>query len=174
MSDLKAAAAKKGMTVLAGKGDEDDTLRARSIYVYDTSEFPFHAGELYHQYHNDMVCVPLWRARGKGGGCGGEEEEGIFYRCNDVCGRNCVQTYMLRAAGLQRSMTRYETAGGELRQEVQRSSHCQGRARVCAFLPRKICLASRSAVHAPGQYLSTLAREMTLVPCLPLNDRRDG
>lgn len=55
VSVLQEAAAKKGMKVLAGKGDEDDTLRARSIYVYDTSEFPFHAGELYHQYHNDMV-----------------------------------------------------------------------------------------------------------------------
>ena len=43
------------MKVLAGRGDEDDTLRDRSIYVYDTAEFPFHAGELYHQYHNDMI-----------------------------------------------------------------------------------------------------------------------
>jgi len=52
---LVAAAAKKKMKVLAGRGDEDDTLRDRSIYVYDTAEFPFHAGELYHQYHNDMI-----------------------------------------------------------------------------------------------------------------------
>ena len=52
---LVTAAAKKKMKVLAGRGDEDDTLRDRSIYVYDTAEFPFHAGELYHQYHNDMI-----------------------------------------------------------------------------------------------------------------------
>ena len=59
VSVLQDAAAKKGMKVLAGKGDEDDTLRARSIYVYDTEEFPFYAGELYHQYHNDMVSAAL-------------------------------------------------------------------------------------------------------------------
>jgi len=52
---LEKAAAKKGMRVLAGKGDEDDTLRDRTIYVYDTAQFPFYAGELYHQYHNDMI-----------------------------------------------------------------------------------------------------------------------
>ena len=56
---MEDAAAKKGMKVLAGTGDEGDTLRARSIYVYDTAEFPFHAGELYHQYHNDMVGARL-------------------------------------------------------------------------------------------------------------------
>jgi hypothetical protein len=67
VSVLQDAAAKKGMKVLAGKGDEDDTLRARSIYVYDTEEFPFYAGELYHQYHNDMVseCVPLKHVKGR-------------------------------------------------------------------------------------------------------------
>ena len=35
------AAAKKGMTVVAGKGDEGDTLRDRTIFVYDTTQFPF-------------------------------------------------------------------------------------------------------------------------------------
>ena len=37
------AAAAKGMNVLEGKGDEEDTLLARTIYVYDTSLFPFRA-----------------------------------------------------------------------------------------------------------------------------------
>jgi hypothetical protein len=52
---LEKQAATKGMKVLPGKGDEEDTLRERSIFVYDTTSFPFHAGELYHQYHNDMT-----------------------------------------------------------------------------------------------------------------------
>jgi len=55
MQVLTEAAAKKGMTVEAGKGDEGDSLRDRSIFVYDTAQFPFHSGELYHQYHNDMT-----------------------------------------------------------------------------------------------------------------------
>ena len=33
----------KKVNVLEGKGDEEDTLRARTIYVYDTSLFPFRA-----------------------------------------------------------------------------------------------------------------------------------
>jgi len=52
---LKDFADEKGMKVVAGKGDEKDTLKDKIIYVYDTNEFPFYAGELYHQYHDDMV-----------------------------------------------------------------------------------------------------------------------
>ena len=51
---LQALAAKKGLKLLAGKGNEGDTLQSKIIYVYDTTEFPFHPAELYHQYHNDM------------------------------------------------------------------------------------------------------------------------
>jgi len=51
---LKEFADQKGMKVLPGKGNEEDTLNALTIYVYDTAHFPFYAGELYHQYHNDM------------------------------------------------------------------------------------------------------------------------
>jgi peptide methionine sulfoxide reductase MsrA len=52
---LKYFAEEKGMKVVAGKGNEKDTLKDKIIYVYNTSEFPFYAGELYHQYHDDMV-----------------------------------------------------------------------------------------------------------------------
>jgi peptide methionine sulfoxide reductase MsrA len=52
---LKEYAADKGMKILPGTGDEQDTLKAKSIYVYDTLDFPFYAGELYHQYHDDMI-----------------------------------------------------------------------------------------------------------------------
>jgi len=54
VSVLREFATQKGMRVLAGKGDEGDTLEDKTIYVYDTAQFPFHAGELYHQYHDDM------------------------------------------------------------------------------------------------------------------------
>merc|ERR1711966_52815 len=53
---LKEFASEKGMKVLAGKGNEPDTLKDRVIYVYDTEAFPFYPGELYHQYHNDMMA----------------------------------------------------------------------------------------------------------------------
>ena len=35
-------------------GNEGDTLQSRTIWVYDTRDFPFHPGELYQQYHSDM------------------------------------------------------------------------------------------------------------------------
>ena len=55
MALLRQHAAAKGLSLVAGVGDEGDALEEKLIYVYDTQVFPFHAGELYHQYHNDMV-----------------------------------------------------------------------------------------------------------------------
>ena len=52
---LRKRAADKGLELVAGAGDEGDTLEDRLLLVLDTRDFPFHAGELYHQYHNDMV-----------------------------------------------------------------------------------------------------------------------
>lgn len=52
---LKSLATQKGMRLLEGLGGEGDTLRERSIYVYDTRAFGFYSAELYHQFHNDMV-----------------------------------------------------------------------------------------------------------------------
>eukprot|EP00286_Rhodomonas_abbreviata_P024271 CAMPEP_0181312608 /NCGR_PEP_ID=MMETSP1101-20121128/13791_1 /TAXON_ID=46948 /ORGANISM="Rhodomonas abbreviata, Strain Caron Lab Isolate" /LENGTH=267 /DNA_ID=CAMNT_0023419477 /DNA_START=72 /DNA_END=875 /DNA_ORIENTATION=- len=51
----KDAASKKGMTLVEGKGDDPDTLRTKTVFVYDTALFPFYPGEVYHQYHDDMV-----------------------------------------------------------------------------------------------------------------------
>jgi len=51
----KAYAEKKGMSLKEGKGNDPDTLRKKLVYVYDTAQFPFYAGEVYHQYHDDMV-----------------------------------------------------------------------------------------------------------------------
>eukprot|EP00283_Hemiselmis_rufescens_P023113 CAMPEP_0173448630 /NCGR_PEP_ID=MMETSP1357-20121228/41140_1 /TAXON_ID=77926 /ORGANISM="Hemiselmis rufescens, Strain PCC563" /LENGTH=297 /DNA_ID=CAMNT_0014415161 /DNA_START=26 /DNA_END=919 /DNA_ORIENTATION=- len=52
---FKTAGDTRGMTLVASKGDEGDTLKDKSIQVYDTAKFPFYPGEVYHQYHDDMV-----------------------------------------------------------------------------------------------------------------------
>jgi len=39
-------------TLVAGNGNEGDTLGSKTIYVYDTLAFPFHQAELYHQFHD--------------------------------------------------------------------------------------------------------------------------
>jgi len=45
------------LKLLPGKGGDPDTLGAGTVYIYDTSEFPFYPAELYHQYHDDMTEV---------------------------------------------------------------------------------------------------------------------
>jgi len=52
---LRDDAAAKGMRLVPGTGDEGDTLADKTILVYDSNSFPFHAGELYHQFHDDIV-----------------------------------------------------------------------------------------------------------------------
>jgi hypothetical protein len=44
-----------GAKLVAGNGDEGDTLGTGIIYVYDTMKFPAHIAEKYHQFHNDMT-----------------------------------------------------------------------------------------------------------------------
>mmetsp|Transcript_28860 Transcript_28860/g.42748 ORF Transcript_28860/g.42748 Transcript_28860/m.42748 type:complete len:290 (+) Transcript_28860:42-911(+) len=53
-SDVEAAASAVGMQLLAGEGNEPDTLEAKTVYVYDTITFPFYQAEVYHQFHNDF------------------------------------------------------------------------------------------------------------------------
>ena len=51
---IAEAASASPMRLVAGKGDEGDTLGDRTIYVYDSQTFPFYLAELYHQFHDDM------------------------------------------------------------------------------------------------------------------------
>jgi len=51
----KDAAEQNGMKLAEGKGNDPDTLKKRLVYVYDTAKFPFYRGEVYHQYHDDMI-----------------------------------------------------------------------------------------------------------------------
>mmetsp|Transcript_52508 Transcript_52508/g.93714 ORF Transcript_52508/g.93714 Transcript_52508/m.93714 type:complete len:401 (-) Transcript_52508:220-1422(-) len=39
----------------AGMGDDGDTLGRKLVWVYDTADFPFHIGEVYHQYHDGFM-----------------------------------------------------------------------------------------------------------------------
>lgn len=52
---LRGDAAAKGMRLVQGAGDEGDTLAEKTILVYDSNKFPFYAGELYQQFHDDVV-----------------------------------------------------------------------------------------------------------------------
>mmetsp|Transcript_18856 Transcript_18856/g.39523 ORF Transcript_18856/g.39523 Transcript_18856/m.39523 type:complete len:280 (-) Transcript_18856:1599-2438(-) len=54
-AQVEAAGKARGMTLLAGKGDEPDTLGKRLVYVYDSNKFPFYQAEVYHQFHNDFL-----------------------------------------------------------------------------------------------------------------------
>jgi len=50
---FKRVAEQRGITVEEGAGGDADTLR--TIYVMDSTQFPFHQAEVYHQFHNDMM-----------------------------------------------------------------------------------------------------------------------
>ena len=44
------------MTLLPGRGSDPDTLgRGGLIWVLDSDRYPFYRGEMWHQFHDDMV-----------------------------------------------------------------------------------------------------------------------
>lgn len=59
---VQEAGKKAGFQLIAGKGNDPDTLGKQLIYVYDTAKFPFYQGEVYHQYHNDFQSPPYGKA----------------------------------------------------------------------------------------------------------------
>mmetsp|Transcript_60158 Transcript_60158/g.143394 ORF Transcript_60158/g.143394 Transcript_60158/m.143394 type:complete len:242 (+) Transcript_60158:76-801(+) len=46
-----------GTELVAGSGNEGDTLNTNKVWVYDTDSFPPHTAEKYHQFHNDMLDI---------------------------------------------------------------------------------------------------------------------
>jgi peptide methionine sulfoxide reductase MsrA len=40
---------------VAGKGNDGDTVGTKKVWVYDSDKFPFYQGEVYHQFHDDML-----------------------------------------------------------------------------------------------------------------------
>ena len=61
-SGIEKAAEAAGIKLVEGKGNDPDTLRKRLVFVYDTSKFPFHQAEVYHQFHNDFQSPPYGKA----------------------------------------------------------------------------------------------------------------
>lgn len=58
MAQLNAAQAGRVVqtfSLRAGQGSDPDTLGQALVWVYDSSQFPFYQGEMYHQFHDDMV-----------------------------------------------------------------------------------------------------------------------
>lgn len=56
---LEAAARGSPMKLVAGKGDDPDTLSTAEIFVMDSDQFPFYPAEQYHQFHNDFQDPPM-------------------------------------------------------------------------------------------------------------------
>ncbi|CAE7397834.1 unnamed protein product [Symbiodinium natans] len=53
MAQVRAEAGKTKL--VAGRGDDGDTLGTGTVLVYDTAQFPAHVAEKYHQFHDDML-----------------------------------------------------------------------------------------------------------------------
>ena len=52
---VKKAAEVKGVSLVAGKGNDGDTLFKKQVWVYDTAAFPAYQAEVYHQYHDGFA-----------------------------------------------------------------------------------------------------------------------
>jgi len=61
-AEIQKAASESPMTLFTGRGDEGDTIGDKSVLVYDSNKFPFYAGELYHQFHDDFMGPPYGKA----------------------------------------------------------------------------------------------------------------
>eukprot|EP00930_Biecheleria_cincta_P059062 TRINITY_DN44831_c0_g1_i1.p1 TRINITY_DN44831_c0_g1~~TRINITY_DN44831_c0_g1_i1.p1 ORF type:complete len:241 (-),score=54.65 TRINITY_DN44831_c0_g1_i1:120-842(-) len=57
LSSPLASALRAGATaeLAKGRGNEDDTLGSGKVFVYDSTRFPAHVAEKYHQFHDDMM-----------------------------------------------------------------------------------------------------------------------
>ena len=59
---VEEAAMVKGLTLVAGKGNDPDTLGKKLVYVMDSNKFPFYQAEVYHQFHDDFLTPPYGKA----------------------------------------------------------------------------------------------------------------
>lgn len=53
--EISAAAEKKGLKLLDGKGNDADTLGKKAVWVMDSDAFPVYQAELYHQFHDGFM-----------------------------------------------------------------------------------------------------------------------
>lgn len=42
------------MKLAVGQGDDPDTADTGVVWIYDSTKFPFHSAEVYHQFHDDI------------------------------------------------------------------------------------------------------------------------
>mmetsp|Transcript_118600 Transcript_118600/g.332106 ORF Transcript_118600/g.332106 Transcript_118600/m.332106 type:complete len:230 (-) Transcript_118600:224-913(-) len=54
-SDLASQLHSEGVQLVDGRGNEDDTLNSHKVLVYDSTKFPAHVAEQFHQFHDDMM-----------------------------------------------------------------------------------------------------------------------
>lgn len=43
------------LQLVRGEGNDADTVGTKKVWVYDSNKFPFYQGEVYHQFHDDML-----------------------------------------------------------------------------------------------------------------------
>lgn len=43
------------LELLRGEGNDADTVMTKKVWIYDSNKFPFYKGEVYHQFHDDMM-----------------------------------------------------------------------------------------------------------------------
>ncbi|CAE7236552.1 unnamed protein product [Symbiodinium sp. CCMP2592] len=43
------------LQLVRGQGNDADTVGTKKVWIYDSNSFPFHQGEIYHQFHDDML-----------------------------------------------------------------------------------------------------------------------
>lgn len=55
ISEIRAAQSKTKFEMEVGAGSDPDTLGQALVWLYDAVEYPFFQGEIYHQFHDDMV-----------------------------------------------------------------------------------------------------------------------
>ena len=59
-SKLQTVAKSKGLDLVAGNGNDKDTLGKKMVWVMDTETFPFNQAELYHQFHDGFMLVEFY------------------------------------------------------------------------------------------------------------------
>lgn len=52
---LEEEATKAGLKLMAGQGGDKDTSGKKMVWIYDSEQFPFKQGEIYHQFHDGFM-----------------------------------------------------------------------------------------------------------------------
>jgi peptide methionine sulfoxide reductase MsrA len=55
LDEIEAAQGATKFEMKVGEGSDPDTLGVALVWLYDAKKYPFFQGEIYHQFHDDMV-----------------------------------------------------------------------------------------------------------------------